>query len=701
MGTDLISSEKVALIELVKNAYDADASVVLIRFEAPLVAGDGSVQIWDDGHGMDVDTLQISWLDIATDVKKKRTRSEGGRRRVLGEKGIGRLASARLATEMLVTTRRPDADEVNLLIDWRDFDRADAYLDEIEVAWQVSSPTVFTTDGASTLTFEAAGVQRWQPGQGTVLQLDHLTKTWEDSDFEDLATALSRLIRPRPDLPSREVIDEFRVVLDLPDPYEAFAGEIGPPDELRNPLYKLTGDVDAQGVSQLHYSQLDPPAELDLLDHRLWTSTARPPQCGPFSLDIEVWDRDRDTIEKLSGQSVPAFRKLLDQVAGVSVYRDGFRVLPFGEAGDDWLALDRRRIQNPTMRVSNNQLIGHVFIDSDANSELRDQSNREGLLDGVPYEDLRQLVGAALTVLETRRFGARRPAKRPKDNRGGLFRRFDLGEVQAALAAAYPNDRRLIGLVNAKDLEIRAGVEEVQQVLAQYSRLATLGSLVDRVVHDGRTAVGYLRNLVRFGQRDFAKSALSAEQKLEIASRSMREVAVQADLLSTLFRQIEPFSGRRRGKPRVLPLRQMIDDAVSMLAFETDEAGVGVTVVGEGVDVRVDASEIISVVVNLIRNSVYWLSTMPAELPRKVQIDLSRLAEDEVLVQVSDSGPGVSEDVRELIFDPYFSERPDGVGLGLSIAGNIVEEFYDGTLRLLDQGPLPGATFAATFRKRV
>ena len=121
LGSDLISSDKVALIELVKNSYDADAGVVLIRFRGPLKAGEGRIEVWDDGHGMDAATLQSSWLDIATDTKRRNPRSDGGRR-VLGEKGIGRLAAARLGEEMLLTTRKQDSDEVKLLIDWTDFD---------------------------------------------------------------------------------------------------------------------------------------------------------------------------------------------------------------------------------------------------------------------------------------------------------------------------------------------------------------------------------------------------------------------------------------------------------------------------------------------------------------------------------------------------------------------------------------------------
>lgn len=702
LGTDMISGERVALIELVKNSFDADATVVLVRFIGPPARGEGSVEVWDDGHGMDVETLRSSWLDVATDIKKKRTRSESGRRRVLGEKGIGRLAAARLADEMLLTTRRAGADEVKLLIDWRDFDREDAYLDQIEVAWEVSRPSVFVDEGSAGIAFTEASIEQWQRGQGTLLHLDHLSRAWVKKDFLDLRTALSRLVRPRPDAALGQSVDGFRIVLDLPSEFDSLSGEVRPPEELSSPHYKLVGSVDAHGVAQLHYTQLDPPLDVMIDREDLWANRVRNPQSGPLALDIEVWDRDRDAIEKVSGQeSITDFRRLLDNVAGVSVYRDGFRVLPFGEAGDDWLGLDRRRVQKPTMGVSNNQVIGHLFIGADANSDLRDQTNREGLLDGLAYEDLRTLVRSALGLIETRRYSARRKEMKPRESRGGLFSRFELGEIRSALAAKYPTDTRLIGLIDAKNDDIQEGVEEVQLVLSQYSRLATLGSLVDRVLHDGRTAVSRLKNLVRFGQRDLAKRSWTPEQKLVEAASFLQGASVQAELLATLFNQIEPFSGRKRGKPKVLPLRQIIDDAVAIFKAEADEIGAEIEAQGKGIDVRVDQSEILTVIVNLIQNALYWLSTTSERSQRKVIVSAKRNNDGSVSILVSDSGPGVADDLRDVIFDAYFSNRPDGVGLGLSIAGNIVHDFYGGELGLVDNGPLPGATFAATLRKRV
>ncbi|WP_348789881.1 ATP-binding protein [Leifsonia sp. NPDC080035] len=746
LGNDLISSDKVALIELVKNSYDADATAVLIRFHGPLSRGAGRIEVLDDGHGMDVGTLQTSWLDIATDTKRRKPKSENGRR-VLGEKGIGRLAAARLGNELLLVTRRAGVEEVQLLIDWTQFDRDEAYLDEIEVAWEVGLPEVFAGQGRANEYFSKAKIKEWNRGRGTLLQIEKLTHEWSQKDFVELRTALTRLIRPRPtilfgsaegdasheeaevaeadtaDAPTSEGSKDgssgpsgfhiFIELIDVPEDMQRFEGAIDSSVDLSTPHYQLKGSVDSNGSAHLHYVQQEPPADIELEPKMLWNDDRRSPQSGPFDFEINVWDRDNDAIQRTliasrpDGQSPSAkelkgFRETLDDVAGVSIYRDGFRVLPFGESGDDWLGLDLRRVQSPTLRLSNNQIVGQIFIGADTNQGLQDQSNREGFLAGTAYSDLQSLVRAALNELEGRRYKARRPDEAPKEKKGGLFKRFDLGEIRSALAASYPGDTRLIGLVDDKNRDIQEGVTEVQQVLSRYSRLATLGSLVDRVLHDGRTVITRLKNISRFGKRDLSKAALTAEEKVSVAQGAMEQTAVQADVLSTLFNQIEPFGGRKRGRPKDVHVRDLLQSAVSIMQVEADDRGVAVEVVADQDFVtRLDEAEALTVLVNLIQNAIYWTATQPSVSQRKVVVDARTNADQSLTFTVSDSGPGVSDEIRGQIFDPYFSSKPDGVGLGLSIVGNMVEDIYGGELTLVQEGPLDGATFEATFRRRV
>jgi C4-dicarboxylate-specific signal transduction histidine kinase len=312
-------------------------------------------------------------------------------------------------------------------------------------------------------------------------------------------------------------------------------------------------------------------------------------------------------------------------------------------------------------------------------------------------------VRAALNQVEQRRYTARHPAKPRTEEKGGLFQTFDLGEIRDAIAASYPSDTRIIGLLDRKNQDIQEGVTEVQNVLSRYSRLATLGSLIDRVLHDGRTVVARIKNISRFGKRDLQKKNLLAEEKIEIGIRSMDDAAVQAGMLSTLFNQIEPFGGRKRGRPKEYQIDNVIRSAIAVLQVEADDKGVELVALegGSSSPVRLDEAEVLAVLVNLIQNGIYWAATRSKGLQRSVAVGARRNADDSLTLIVSDTGPGVEPEVRGHIFDPYFSSKPEGVGLGLSIVGNIVEDIYGGELALVEDGPLDGATFEATFRRRV
>ena len=716
LGTDLISSDKVALIELVKNSYDADARTVLLSFFGPLEQGKGRIEIWDDGHGMDVETLWQSWLDIATHIKKRHPRSESGKRRVLGEKGIGRLAASRLGREMLLVTRRPNAEEIKLYIDWEDFDNEDLYLDQVEVAWEVGEADTFTDMAMKPLADSDVAVEHFQ--HGTLIQIDGLSRPWNENDFSDLRTALTRLIRPHPDamaFSDGEVGIDFQIVLELKDVEEGLAklsGPIDPPEDLKTSHYRLTGSVDEFGIAKLSYEQKYPFVKENIGVKQLWQDDKRKPEAGPFSFEINVWDRDDAMLKEIlaedsSGGQAPTakdlkgFRETLSDVAGISVYRDSFRVLPFGESGDDWLALDSRRIQSPTRRISNNQVVGHIFIGSDTNEGLKDQSNREGILEGKPYDDLRILVRSVLNELEQRRYIARHPGKGVQKDRKGMFERFSLDTIRSLIKRNYPEDKELILLVKEKDQSIQKDIKKVQNVLSRYSRLATLGGLVDRVLHDGRTIVARLKNIARFGMRDLSKKQLTAIKKNECAFSALEDVSKQTELLSLLFNQIEPFGGRKRGRPRSIALSAIVTRAFSILQEEAANSRVDLLQDVPDVSVKLDEGEFLVVLVNLTQNAIYWTSTQPFGRERKVMVTANINDAGHLTVKICDSGPGIPESIRDYIFDPYFSTKPDGIGLGLAIAGNIVEDIYGGKLVLVDKGPLDGACFESTFRRRV
>ena len=126
-----------------------------------------------------------------------------------------------------------------------------------------------------------------------------------------------------------------------------------------------------------------------------------PPNCGPFSFEFRVWDRSNDDLRPLAEEFQSTLRDVrrdLDTASGIGIYRDGFRVMLPEDS--DWLRLDLRRVQNPTMRLSNNQIVGVVSIGRDGNPGLIDQTNRQGIVDSPEFSEFRDTIREVLSKLE-------------------------------------------------------------------------------------------------------------------------------------------------------------------------------------------------------------------------------------------------------------------------------------------------------------
>lgn len=714
LGADLISSDTVALIELVKNSFDADAKHVLIRFTGPLVAGEGSVEVLDDGHGMTAAVVESAWFEPATSFKRKRTRSESKRRRLLGEKGVGRFAAARLGhTLHLVTRRAADARETVLDVDWRRFS-AESYLDEIEVDVDLRRATTLTTDGTLGDLWKAFG-KRKHSESGTLLRMSPLGEDWGKVEFEELRRGLSRLVSPF------TKHRDFHVRLDVPAPLDAFSKEVSFPELLERPRYTAEGSVAKNGKFSLTLRYHNGRAIVRRTDGT-WKvgkgdsdfsgravknpedkESVRAPVCGPLRLQFRVWDRETKDLEPLADQlntRVRDLREDLDEAAGINVFRDGFRVLPYGEPGNDWLHLDSRRVQNPTLRLSNNQIVGYVVVGSDSNPRLRDQTNRQGLIENTAYADMQALLTAAITWVEEQRYDLRAPERLKRRKQRGLFDHTELDLLQEYARTELKSDKTLAQLIEKAKSRVSDADELAQEAIARYRRLANLGGLVDKVLHDSTTPLGNMRSEAHLGQIDL-KPKLSELDGFGAKLLGRFDVIDQnGGQIAHVFRNLEAFGGRKPGHPQEVALEKIIKEAFGFYKTEIDETGTNVDLPSSSTVGRVEPGEIKQVISNLLDNAIYWLRHVPRE-QRRIRVSVRRPSEGRVQIEFTDSGPGVEKEVRERIFEPYFSTKPDGIGLGLAIAGEIVEDYYDGRLELLDRGPLDGATFRITLNKRV
>tara|TARA_R110002049_G_scaffold244048_1_gene417996 strand:+ start:1500 stop:3749 length:2250 start_codon:yes stop_codon:yes gene_type:complete len=719
LGEELISSETVALIELVKNAYDADAENVLISFSGDLKEGGGAIDVIDDGHGMDMQTIRNSWMIIATSSKKNDKKSKSGRRRVLGEKGIGRFAAARIAEELELFTRTKDqADtESYAIFDWTQFDDDEEFLDQITFLADEKT----ATEVAPGWQLKDFSEKRYRvPYHGTVLRMNRLKHTWEKHDLENLQRGLSRLLSPF--YPKKD----FNIFLNLPDKHSEFNSRITPPEIIKYPHYVVRGEIKAEGrysflvqiqeESQSHNFEgyfykffsdgewvLYPSSQKPILQKG--SPNQKGVESGPFTFELRIWDRDElENVNQKVGGGIRSIRNDLNAIAGINIYRDGFRVLPYGEPDNDWLRLDIRRVQKPTLRLSNNQITGYIAITADKNPELHDRSNREGLDNNAAYTDLQNIMKFVLNETENLRYASKRkePEQREQEDQKGLFDPPDFNQITDSVSRGDANKKETLDLINKAETDWKNQIKKLQGVLSQYHALATLGGIVDKILHDGRQPLAKIQTEAGLG-KEMVEDLLSTNPdvpQLKSFEKSYGKIVGQSSVLRDVFRRAEPFGGRKRGRPRKYYIEELIRDIFQLYEKELKDSAINIDLPDSETLVSIDTTELSEIFTNLITNSLYWLKSVP-ETKRNIRVMVERKSSGFLEIIFSDTGPGIDPKYKDQIFEPYFSRKPEGHGLGLCLVGEIVHDYYNGSVELLDPGKSGGAVFRIILKKRV
>ena len=677
IGEELISNDIVAIIELVKNSYDANASVISITFHGRvinvkegkkekkvLIKEGSSIVISDDGIGMNLETVKTAWMEPATISKKNTKRSVGSKRRHTGEKGIGRFASAKLAASLKMISRPDNDNEVVVDFNWADFSDDEKYLDEVECSWEVRTPIEINISG-------------------TTLKLEQLNSDWDEEKFRDLRIALSRLINPV------SPITDFLMDIQLPKELNEFSGWITAPESLNTPDYYIKGNVDNNGKPDIKYfsKKVGKEETLNIKDSDFsLRGPVRNPVIGAFSFEFKTWNRD-------VGETPTALKNIkrdLDALSGISIYRDDFRVLPYGEKKKDWLGLDLRRVNNPTMRLSNNQIVGYVSVSLDENLDLKDQSNREGIVESQAFTDLKQTIINILNQVELKRYFERPREVNQERNQFGLFNDFSIVPVAKLIQSKLPNDKEVNDLFTKTESVIQQGVKKIQEVISRYRRLSTLGLLIDVILHDGNNFLATIDSEAHLLTKEITKKDFD----IDVVQEHIKNINEGRKVIALLFKRIEPFGGRQRERPKNIIIEDSISNVFSLYRNELTKLGIKFTIPSTKNEVKFNEGDLQLIFVNLIQNSIYWLET--SKETREIEILIDR-TESELSVVFSDSGPGIMEEHQQDIFKPYFTTKQNGIGLGLTIVGELITE-YDGDFTLIDNGPLEGASFKLTFR---
>lgn len=651
IGSELISDDVLAVTELVKNAHDADASCVVVEFRGVASAA-GEIVVRDDGFGMDLATLLGHWMQpAATSKAGSSSRFTPSGRRMLGEKGVGRFAADKLGGQLeLISRRKGQRDEVVALFDWDDFDNDVLLMSEVKSRWELRPATVL-------------------PTHGTILRIARPRALWNERMFRRLSTRLSRLRSPFRDG------GNFTIRIES-DEFPQYSGEMRA-DVLERAPYRIEAQFDGNETVEINVNGTKS------VQH-LWNGTSDL-RCGPVKIRIFGFDLETEAVARVGPRM--EVRAWLREWSGICVYRDGFRVWPYGEPHDDWLRLDQRRVNNPVVRLSNNQVVGFVEISRDGNSDLTDQTNREGLIHNRAYEDLRRLLYFVLQILETERQTRRHPTVPVTASTRTQERHDD--SIAAALTRLArkvdPSTRTELLKLAVRSTE-SAGRQETshKRFLEGYSDLAALG----------QAAIGLSRSL----QPHLDLLRETADGIRNRAGRSSRRSTVAAvdqlaqtiNIIADRLAMVGPMEADANHRRRALDVTSELTIFKELMEPVLRPAGVEMKITADSADVvRIEMrpETFHRLLYILATNSLDWVHGV--RLPR-IRISARRSGQKCEII-FSDNGPGIPGAAADRVFEPLFSGKEGGRGMGLTIARTIVQ-LHGGEIHALTDGRRTGAS---------
>lgn len=684
IGSDLIGDSFAALAELVKNSYDADASQVQINFEYKLVDNENAlvIKVEDDGHGMSFDTIINKWLVPATDDKLKRRQSPIKKRFLQGRKGIGRFAASILGQEMTLRSIDEKGEMSTAVIDWRIF-KTDDFLENIELLVERE------------VTNEKPGtfieiIAKDEPNESKI-------SIWDETSIKNLINELRKLISPFEDFEK----DIFKINLSFKNcPIKQFNEvefDIETYPIIRLYDYRISGKIDFYGNATLLYENnvLGAKQTENIITKYKLEDGGK--YCGEVQIDFRVFDREPEAIENLINKGLidpiskefagkNQTKNMLNEAYGVNIYKNQFRIRPYGNGGIDWLDLDKDRIQNFTLKISNNQIVGFIIIQPEELSNLEEKSARDGLKENEYYFGLKELAQKALRELELRRLAFRERSLKSRKGRttiqqsvSNLFSFSDLSKNIESKLNQFNVDKDSITQI--KDIlfieeQNKAGLlEDIQKTIAIYQGQATLGKIVSYILHEGRKPLQFFNSESNVIKRYIEYYSKSKDDEL------LNELIVSTDgfkrnskLISDLFKRVSPLANQRRENRKDFNVFETISNSYLIFKEFMNSSNIAFELIcDKSIVIFGWEEDLFTSITNLIENSIYWLDLSDLD-HKEIKIHVSKV-DNSIKIDYRDNGPGLTKDEIEtdIIFEPGYSKKHNGTGLGLAIAGEAVE----------------------------
>jgi signal transduction histidine kinase len=711
LGNELIGSDSLAIFELVKNAYDADAENIQINF-IDLNTPNQKIIIEDDGHGMTSQVIQDVWLTIGTDFKRGRNRKESAKfnRVSFGNKGVGRLAVHKLAKEITLETQTlGDMFSNRLVIDWKTLIESKEFIQELEVD------------------IEYIGEPLFEKGQGTRIILSNLTTLyWTKKTLKDLVRKIENIKNP-----FRE-FSNFDIEIKANDWHQEWIDNVKSPIEiLKDSLYqfdfeitkweKNDSDNPEEDFAEFRYSYFfNPPTQTKIAprvvekspksdssfnnnkfhigelfkeidgegEYNKYLRNRDINNIGPISGTFYVFNQNSQLLNMKFGGQINAVKSFIKDNSGVKIFRDNIRVYNYGEPNDDWLRLDLDKIQRTGDHFGKKVTVGIVELDLKRSNEgLIEKTNREGFIDNQEFEKFQSIVKRAYTFFEDE-------ASEDKDK----IEEFIDGTKPIKKVGFGDTIQELQEKIKEKDLE-----KELNPLLQKIDKDYT--EMRDIMVNSGMAGL----NLgVAFHEVEREMKYINADLNVSVidienVKDRVRTLIHILESLSPLLRQNKASLTNAKDVIEIAKLRNNNRFNFHKVIFSSP------VLTGENLNFNFKAptSLLISAISNLIDNAIYWTTSkrdlVGEEFKPGIYIGTDFNTFGSPAIIIADNGEGFKVE-PEYLTQPFKTKKEGGMGLGLYFS-DLVMNMIGGKLLFPDGSDLEipvvynGACIALVFPK--
>lgn len=677
LGMELVARHETAVSELVKNAYDADATKVKIFFKDTSTIG-GILEIHDNGSGMTREQLINGFMRLSSSEKMHFPLSPKYNRKRAGKKGIGRFSAQRLGRKLTIITQTLDAKQaLKITINWDNF-LGDS--DLLSVTNQISF------------------IDKVQD-EGTILIIEQLRDSWSKAQIERVYRYASEILQP---FPLSKTKNHLKTTIDPGFKLNCIKIDNGKKENIANEktmffehaLAEIDGKVDNEGFMYLTLKS-------NKLGYREKTFLLNPNT--PFevlknvSLKAYYFVYGTDLIPK---QIETIIREKSKSDGGIKLYRNGFRVAPYGDRGNDWLALDasvRRRTILPVH--GNTNFFGFIEVHNDYGEQFEETSSREGLLHNLAFDELEDF-GYKILVESVLKIASLRGIKQSTDQKEWKK------EPEEIISEAISELKEIIdnptqdnfeeqqdgqSITKNKLLEIAQELETAQKEQKERKQefikemnllriLAALGLTIGEFIHEIKQYQGALQHDIKN-----IETSTTLDNVLHVNQR----VKANLEGLSTYVSYFdEAFSENVQKELKPIELRTVVYALQSTLEADITKRKIQfIEPKFNGYNlytIAMHKSEWASILFNFYTNSRKAINR--AKVDGEIFIECGKIY-NTVYLEFSDNGDGIQLENREKIFNAFYTtstpvgkvvkthEEMTGTGLGLKIVRDIITSY--------------------------